>query len=178
MRVIEHVCRVTNETDMIALLCQLRGHPAIHVHGPEHHVLVPAIMVATYRNLGGEFAPDALRQAVDRGAKVPGGFCAFAGACGAATGVGIGLSVLLGATPLTPSPRQLVLRAVATVTHALAEFDAARCCQRDCTIALREAAAISAELLPVALVADAPLACEQVSENRECIGEACPLYDP
>ena len=53
---------------------------------------------------------------------------------------------------------------------------AARCCQRECYIALREAARLSAELLPVRLRADYPMTCEQYSINRECITSLCELY--
>ncbi len=176
LRVVEHLCERSERTDMVALLAEVRAHPAVHVHGPEHHALVPAVMVATYRNLGGELPPDAMRRAVDRGAQVPGGFCAFAGSCGAATGVSIGFSILLGATPLTPAQRQQVLRINSRVTAALAEFEAARCCQRDSFVALGVAAELSRELLPIPLRAEAELVCTQVAANAECIDVDCPLY--
>jgi hypothetical protein len=146
------------------------------MHGPEHHALEPAIIVATSRNLGGPGDDGAIATAVARGARVPGGFCGFAGGCGAGLGVGIGLAVLLEATPLTAVARRSVLRATSQALAALAEHPAARCCQRDGATALRVAAKLSAELLPVTLRAAAPLVCEQFRDNRECLGRACACY--
>jgi 7,8-dihydro-6-hydroxymethylpterin dimethyltransferase len=174
--VIEHLCETSTETDLLALFARIRAHPSFHVHGPEHHVLVPAVMVAAFRNAGGALPRDALRKAIERGGKVPGGFCGLAGTCGAPTGVSIGYAVLLGSTPMTPSRRQTVLDVHARATRAVARYEAARCCQRDCLEALRLAAALSGELLPVRLEASAEVTCDQVAANRECIATDCPQY--
>jgi SAM-dependent methyltransferase len=176
LRVVEHLCGTSRERDMVAMLERVRSHPAIHTHGPEHHALVPAIMVATYRNLGGGLSDRALRTAVDRGARVPGGFCGFAGTCGAAVGVGIGFSVILGVNPYHTTGRRDVQRAAAAALASIAGYEAARCCQRDCWLALRSAAESSRELLPFPLPAEAWLSCNQVAANRECLGRGCPLF--
>ncbi|MBN2232127.1 MAG: hypothetical protein JW781_04800, partial [Deltaproteobacteria bacterium] len=65
-------------------------------------------------------------------------------------------------------------------THAclgdIAAFEsAARCCQRDCWLALRRAAALSTDLLPVPLKAGMPLTCRQYRANPSCMGKECPL---
>jgi len=176
LAVIESICSGTRETDMIALLSVIRAHPAITVHGPEHHALVPGVVLATCRNAGYPVSVAMLRSALTRGAKVPGGSCAYMGVCGAASGVGTAFSVMLGGNPLAAATRQRVLRAVADVTRDLAGFEAARCCQRDCYIALRHAAALAPELVGVSPSADAPLDCTQLATNRECLGPDCPLH--
>ncbi len=173
---IEHLCRTSRETDLVALLRRVRAHPAIHPHGPEHHSLVPALLVTAYANAGGELPEDALRTAIDRGARVPGGFCGFAGSCGAALGVGIGFAVILGSTPLRPGERQKSLGATSEALAAVAGHLGARCCQRDCWTALRAAAELSRTGLPLALAADAPLVCDQHGANRQCMREGCPLF--
>jgi hypothetical protein len=66
--------------------------------------------------------------------------------------------------------------ATAEALSEIAEHSAARCCQRDCWIALRVAARLSRKLLPVPLEASESLLCEQVRENRECMGASCPLW--
>jgi MoaA/NifB/PqqE/SkfB family radical SAM enzyme/SAM-dependent methyltransferase len=174
---LEHIGLATTETDMIALLQEIRNHPAIPLHGPEHHMLVPGVILATYRNLGGEVSPDMLRTALKRGRGVPGGYCAFTGACGAGVGVGIAFSLLLGANPVKARERQQVQQITQAVLQEQASFAAARCCQRDCWLALKKAAELSKEYLPLALRADFPLHCRQAHQNRECLGTACPLWE-
>ncbi|MDF1614942.1 DUF5714 domain-containing protein [Desulfurivibrio dismutans] len=169
------ICSETTEQDMLALLAQIRRHPAIPMHGPEHHALVPGVILATYRNLGGELSKEAILTGIERGAKVPGGVCGFWGNCGAAAGAGIAFSVLLEATPLTPEPRRQVQEITARILSAIAGITGARCCQRESYTALREAAAISRELLPVSLLAEADFTCGQAAANPQCIRRQCPL---
>ncbi len=102
------------------------------------------------------------------------GIMRFMGICGA--GAGISFSIILNSNPRIAKKRQVVQKIVSTITGKISEKKAARCCQRECYIALREAARLSAELLPVRLRADYPMTCEQYSINRECITSLCELY--
>jgi MoaA/NifB/PqqE/SkfB family radical SAM enzyme/SAM-dependent methyltransferase len=172
---IKRICLTAGETDMIALLRKIRSHPAIPVHGPEHHAMVPGIILAAYRNLGGELSPFAIETAIRRGSQVYGGYCAFLGACGAALGVGIAFSLILHANPVRPVERRIVQSVVKGVLEDIAALEAARCCQRDSWIALRKAAALSRQFLPITLRADEDLECRQQKANRECMGSSCPL---
>jgi hypothetical protein len=172
---IEEICSGTEETDLLTLLQEIRRHRAIPLHGPEHHALVPGVILATYRNLGGAITVDALRTAIRRGAQVAGGSCGFSGSCGAAIGVGIALSVILEGNPLTPEPRASAIRATSEVLAEIAKTEAPRCCQRECYVALKKTAEISSSLLPIPLRAEARMRCRQMSLNTECIGPACPL---
>ena len=176
LSVIRLICAETGETDMLALLQKIRRHPAIPMHGPEHHAMVPGTILATYRNLGGAISREAILTGIERGSKVPGGVCGFWGNCGAAAGVGIAYSVILAATPLTAGSRQQAQAVTARVLERIAAVKGGRCCQRETVTALREAAAISAELLPVTLRAEAEFACGQFGGNKECIRRQCPLW--
>jgi len=170
------ICTETTEQDMLALLKQIRRHPGIPMHGPEHHAMVPGIILATYRNRGGAIGREAILTGIERGSKVPGGVCGFWGNCGAAAGVGIGFSVLLEATPLTAKSRQQAQMITARVLERIAAVEGGRCCQRETVTALQEAAALSGDFLPVALLAEAEMVCEQFGRNRECIRQQCPLW--
>jgi len=125
------ICLETKEQDMITLLKKIRQHPAIPMHGPEHHAMVPGIILATYRNRGGKIGKETILTGIERGSKVPGGVCGFWGSCGAAVGVGIGFSVMLDATPLTPKERQLAQSITAEVLMKVSQIRGARCCQRE-----------------------------------------------
>jgi len=175
--VIEKGCTAGSETDMISMLQRIRQHPAIPLHGPEHHALVPGVILATYRNLGGELSEEKILTGIRRGAKFPGGGCGFMGTCGAAVGVGIAFSVMLESTPVTPAKRSTVLGVTSKVLAEISNNEAARCCQRECFIALEKAAELLAGLLPVTLQADSRIVCDQIDLNDECLGPECPLYD-
>ncbi len=174
--VIERVCLLSMETDMLRLFEEVRSHRCFPMHGPEHHGLVPGVILSAFRNSGGDLTREAIVAGIRRGAMVPGGACAFMGTCGAATGVGVAFSMILEATPLTPSKRRDIQSLVADVIKAIAERKAARCCRRESYIALRIAAARSKELLSVTLKAEDDFSCSQYAANRECIGSACPVF--
>jgi hypothetical protein len=172
---IKSICLNTAETDMVALFEEIRAHPSIPVHGPEHHAAVPGIILATYRNLGGEMTAEKIGTGIDRGARVAGGSCGFMGVCGGAVGVGIGFGLIMGATPVKGPERGRVQTVVREVLGEIAQLEAPRCCQRDCWIALRAAARISGDYLPIRLKADAVLGCRQRERNKQCIKDACPV---
>lgn len=176
LAVIGHLCATSEETDMVALMQTIRRHPSVPMHGPEHHGLVPGVILATYRNLGGTVTREMLDTGIRRGARVMGGACAFVGSCGAASGVGVAFSLLLGANPLTPELRQRVMQINIEVARAIAAVRAARCCQRDVWIALTKAAELSRELLPIPLRAETPIRCQQFSANQDCLVRECPLW--
>ena len=117
-----------------------------------------------------------LQTAIRRGQSLLGGACAFLGACGAAAGVGVAFSLLLGATPVTSQERQLVKQITLEALQASAQISGARCCQRESWLALRQAARLSETHLPFTLRAESPLHCRQWQQNRECLGTECPLW--
>jgi MoaA/NifB/PqqE/SkfB family radical SAM enzyme/ubiquinone/menaquinone biosynthesis C-methylase UbiE len=175
--VIRSICATTKEQDMIALLQLIRSHPSIPMHGPEHHAMIPGVVLACYRNCGGAIGDKEILTGIDRGGDVPGGVCGFWGACGAAIGIGIGVSTILAATPLTPGPRQLAQEFTGRILSLLAHRKGGRCCQRETYIALTEAARLSSQLLSIPLRAKAALHCDQYLHNKECIRKQCPLWE-
>lgn len=175
--VIRQICSESDESDMIALLQKIRQHHAINMHGPEHHAMVPGIILATYKARGGNISNVDIQAGISRGSKVPGGVCGFWGSCGAAVGAGIAFSVIFEATPLTPKKRQKVQSACSRILGKIASLIGARCCQRETVLALKEVAKLSRDILPVSLKADEELACRQYAQNRECIRKQCPLWE-
>lgn len=176
LELIENLCQRATGLDPVPLFRDIRQHPAIPLHGPQYHALVPGIMLACLRNAGVAVTPDQLHAAIQRGSEVSGGSCGFIGVCGAATGVGIAFSVLLEATPLKASARQTVQQVVQQVLTEIASYKAARCCQRDCWIALRSGMMIAAGLWKLDLPEIEPFACTQMARNHECFGIDCPLW--
>lgn len=177
IEVIRAICSGTGERDLITLLERIRSHPAIPMHGPEHHAMIPGIILACYRNSGGDIKEEAILTGISRGADIPGGVCGFWGACGAAIGAGIAVSTIFSATPLTPSPRQTAQAFSAKILKVISKYRGGRCCQRETWLALSETARLSAEVLSVPMAAKGSLRCSQYSKNKECIRKQCPLWE-
>lgn len=169
-------CLSTKEPDMLAIYRKLKHRASIPMHGPEHHAMVPGIILAAYRNAGGSLSDRDIEKGMDRAQIVPGGMCGFMGICGSAIGVGIAFGIIQKSTPLTPVQRQNMQQLVAQIGLKLSEVTAARCCQREVVTSLKIAAELSEHYLPIALTADAGFACEQYVENKECIGATCSLF--
>ena len=174
--VIQAACLASGDLEMSPLLQRLRRHPAVKIHGPEHHALVPGVILANYRALGGELPDEVLGRAVRRGAKVPGGHCGFWGACGAAVGVGVAFGAILGSSPVKGEQRGLINEVTSRVLARVAALRAPRCCHRDSMVSIQAAAELSPEYLEVTLRYGDPAPCDQVGKNKECIRERCPLF--
>ncbi|MFA6011052.1 MAG: DUF5714 domain-containing protein [Desulfobacteraceae bacterium] len=176
LSVIRHICVQTGETDMLRLFEQIRRHPAIPMHGPEYHAMIPGIILCCYRNMGGDITDEVILSGITRGSTVAGGFCGFMGICGAAVGAGVAFSLILQANPVKAKERHSVQSITQQILKEIADLTAARCCQRDGYIALKKAAELSKEVISVALRADYSLVCRQRHKNKECPGKTCPLF--
>jgi hypothetical protein len=175
--VIERACAATDGVDPIALAVRLMRHPAVKMHGPEHHFLVPAVLLAAWSNARGEPGQRAARvaEARRRSDPVVGSFCGIQGACGAGIGAGTFVAIATGATPVKGPERGLSNRMTARALEVISRTNGARCCKRDSFLAVLAAARFAREHLGVALRTRGP-ACEWSAANAECTGDACPFH--
>jgi hypothetical protein len=174
---VERSCIASDERDPLALALSLMGSPAVNMHGPEHHFLVPAVLLAAYYNSLGEPARKRakLREARKRAANVLGGVCGFYGDCGAAVGAGIFVSVVTGATCLSKREWRLANLMTARALRTVALHGGPRCCKRNTFLALREAAAFSRRELGGRMRMRRGIRCTFSPMNRECLGKDCPF---
>ena len=164
------------EWDPLALFEQVVALRQVHMHGPEHHVIVPCVLLAAYRNNGGEIDLEkALREAVRRASQVPGGACGYWGVCGAAAGAGIYMSILLGSNPVHKEAWPIPQRLVADCLNAIADTGGPRCCKRTGRLAITRAAAFTEEVLGVEMPLG-KVACRYFRQNRECLLRGCPYF--
>jgi len=91
-------------------------------------------------------------------------------------GVGIAVSVLTNATPLTGKQRSLALRAT---SFALARMldDQPRCCKRASRIAVEGVVSFLKEHLNIILPKSKNAGCTYTPRNKQCAREQCPFYD-
>ncbi|HSM93276.1 MAG TPA: DUF5714 domain-containing protein [Anaeromyxobacteraceae bacterium] len=175
--VIERTCAASTSTDPMALATGLMRHPSLKLHGPEHHFLVPATLLAALSNARGDAAakPRLLAEARRRSDAVAGGFCGFQGACGAGVGVGIFASVATGATPMARESWGLANGATARALTVIGGLGGPRCCKRTTWLALLTGIRIARETLGVRLDGRGA-ACEWSGRNAECLGDRCPFH--
>ena len=174
--VLKEILGTTTLSDPIAILEKVMAHPSIPMHGPEHHAMVPAILIAAVRNAGYRIPERAVEKAMERAGKVPGGWCGLYGDCGAAVGLGIAVSVLTGATPLTGKERSLALRATSVALAGLLD-DKPRCCKRSSRIALQIGVSFLKEYLNILLpISDNPR-CIYSARNKQCAGAECSFHE-
>jgi hypothetical protein len=174
---IARVCLASESADPIAIATGLMGHPSLPMHGPEHHFLVPAALLAAWcnaRGQGGE-KPRLLGEARRRSDSVVGGSCGFHGACGAGVGVGIFASLATGATPMARQPWGLANGATARALETIANLGGPRCCKRTTWLALLSGARFSRERLGVRLEGRGPT-CDFHGRNADCLEATCPFH--
>lgn len=174
--ILRRVLESSTSIDPLEILETVMSHPAVPMHGPEHHAMVPAIIVAVVKNASYPVPEEAVEKALARGAEVPGGWCGFHGVCGAAMGVGTAISVLTGATPLTGRARALANEATAFALSQMLDGQP-RCCKRASRRALEAAVEFLDTRMGITLGKGQKIKCAYVERNRECIRKDCAYYD-
>ncbi|MDO5845415.1 MAG: DUF5714 domain-containing protein [Methanocorpusculum sp.] len=175
--VIRYACLSTPSKNPIEIADAIMQNAAVHMHGPEHHVLVGCALLAAAKNAGYplDLAP-ALAEMERRGRLVPGGFCGLAGSCGAAVSAGMFLSILLKTTPLSEETWALGNLLTAACLTEIAAHGGPRCCKRDTFSALKTAAAFLDEHGIVRMDLPEKIICGFSGRNRECLREECPYH--
>jgi LSD1 subclass zinc finger protein len=173
--VLREVVSSDRSTDAGAMLERAMAHPAVAMHGPEHHVLVPVVLVAAAEETGRPVPENALEKAIARASTVPGGWCGAYGTCGAAVGVGVAVSVLTGATPVTGPQRTL---AMAATSYALSRMldEHPRCCKRAARTAVAAGSEFLRERLGIPVALSTRPVCAYSARNAQCPGPACPYH--
>lgn len=174
--VIERACRGHQGTDPVRLATALMRHPSVKMHGPEHHFLVPAALVATWASATSTPGREALlAEARRRSDTVVGGSCGFHGACGSGVGVGIFASLATGATPRSQGSWGKANRATAGALQVIGDVGGPRCCKRTTWLALLSGVRFSRDELGVKLEGRGPR-CEFHRRNDDCLERDCPFY--
>ena len=151
------------------------AHPSVPMHGPEHHSIVPAAIITAVHNAGYPVPDGAIEKAIERASKVPGGWCGLYGDCGAAVGIGIAVSVLTNATPLTGKERALALGATSFGLSKLLDGQP-RCCKRSSRRAVEVAVDYLNDKLGIKLAKSKGTVCTYTVRNQQCTKQECPYY--
>lgn len=174
--IVFEVCAGTSSRDPIVIVQGLMKQPSVHMHGPEHHFMVGAALLAAYRNSGGEIdIRPALEEMLRRGKQVPGGTCGFWGCCGAGVSAGIFVSIITGATPLKKREWRLSNLMTSKALQSIANCGGPRCCKRDSFLAVVAAVDFVKENFGVHMQLPEHIQCGFSGFNNECLGKDCPF---
>jgi hypothetical protein len=171
---IETFCISASSNNPLALAESLMNHPSIKMHGPEHHFLVPAVLLASYYNKPElvEERASKIQEARRRAKAVLGGFCGSHGNCGAAVGVGIFTSLINDNTPLATEAWKESNRMTARSLSKIAEHGGPRCCKRNSFLAIESAM----DYLAGFISQERKVVCTFSHLNKECKKTDCPYF--
>ena len=171
-------CKDSDYLNPLELADTIMQNSVIKMHGPEHHFLVPAVLLTVYYNLNNDNSTklEKLRISRQRAEKVPGGFCGFCGNCGAGVGAGIFISLITDSTPLSNRAWQLANLMTGKSLVTIAEHGGPRCCKRDSFLAIIEGIEFLKEHFNIDLKRDDGFVCNYDHLNNECKKKSCPFY--
>jgi len=168
--------RESLEKDPIKLFEDVIRMPKVHMHGPEHHFIIPLVLLTAFRNCGGKLNYDSsMLEAYKRASQAPGGICGNWGVCGAAAGAGIYASIILGSNPLNKEVWPVPQKLASDILARLSGIGGPRCCKRTGRVAIQMAAKFTSQLCGVE-IKTGHASCGYFLRNRECIKEDCPYY--
>lgn len=175
-----HLAVLAEQTNSHApedILEELLALPGLPMHGPEHHAMTGLVLLLACARNDVDLPENFIGEAIRRSMQIPGGACGYHGACGAAISLGVSVSLVTRATPLTGLARGMAHRATALALLTCGD-DGARCCKR----ALRKAVAAGREFFADELGITFPLpthkrSCPDIARNRECAGQHCAYFN-
>jgi len=176
---IMELCLNSSERDPIRLANDIMANSMIHMHGPEHHFLVPAVLLTCHDNVVDDTSElsDRLAIARERSSKILGGFCGFHGNCGAAVGTGIFISIITGANPLSIGSWRLANLMTSMSLRNIAEHGGPRCCKRNTFLAISEAIDFLVKEFQITLP-KSDIKCGFSRFNKECKLDECIFFEP
>ncbi|MGQ9721864.1 MAG: DUF5714 domain-containing protein [Candidatus Jordarchaeum sp.] len=181
-------CRLALPDELILKTCErsetknpyelanlIMRHPAIPMHSPIHHYLVPAVLLTALKNVGCELPRRAINIAIKRGKKIPYGTCGSWGVCGAGAGVGIAMSVLTRATYKSDTERARSLDASGESLISISKLGGPRCCKASVYASIKSAISFLEKNFKIKLPSNFE-ECPFSSYNEECKKDKCEYY--
>lgn len=174
--IIKKTCLETNSKNPFMIAEKCMDQPYIHMHGPEHHVLVASVLLTAYYHAGGSIDLNkALEEAQKRGKEVPGGACGLWGCCGAAISAGIFVSIITHATPLSQKEWGYANLMTSQSLKKIGEVGGPRCCKRDSFLSILSAVDFVEKHFHIKMEKENVI-CHYFVQNRQCLQEKCPFY--
>lgn len=175
--VIKKYCIGATGTDPVTIALELMQRPEIRLHGPEHHFLTAAVLMAAYCNVTGIDLNEKLEKLQKRCEMIPAGVCGYYGICGDVMAAGAFMSVLLGTTYLSRSEWTLTGIMTARCQTEMAKLSGPRCCKSATISVLITAVDVIQDILNVRLDKPGMILCSHSGSNIDCLGIKCIYND-
>ena len=179
---LERLAKVDGSIDPMVVVDRALSHPSFKFHGPEHHSLIPAAVLIAMKNReitrpdGSQITNDVILEGIRRGSKIPGGFCGYAGTCGACVGAGVTVALFVGSTP-TKGPERLVAHKATSTALYLSQDGLRRCCKRATYYGMKAALDLLRDEYDIDLgEPPEPKSCKYSTKSRDCEEESCSFY--
>ncbi|MCL2151410.1 MAG: DUF5714 domain-containing protein [Oscillospiraceae bacterium] len=98
------------------------------ISGHTPHPITAAAFLTAVKNVTGYITDEDVMEGVSRAYEIPGGWCGYYGACGAAVALGTSFSVLLNATPSSDKERSIANRVTSACLVEVAALGGPYCC--------------------------------------------------
>lgn len=173
---LEHYGKEVTPFGLLDILWKIPDFP---MHCPEHHYLIPAILLTVYRKYKNDdiaLLEEDLVKAEERARNLLPGYCGFFGACGAAVGCGIFFSLLTDTTPYSTTTWKLANGLTADCLHNIAETGGPRCCKRVSFTSLLTTIRFMKENLEMDIEIPGQVECMYHENNKECKKASCPYH--
>jgi hypothetical protein len=145
-------------------------------HGPWHHGIVPSVIIMALKNNGYNFTEENVKEALQRGLRIPAGACGFHGVCGAGTGLGVAMSIIARSTPFHDNERSQAITAAVKAIERIGKLGGPRCCRLSAYTVLGLAVKLLKKMgyeLPEQKMAGR---CAVHHLNAQCHEIRCPYY--
>lgn len=178
LTVITNYCLNSFSTNPLEMAIELMSHPSIKMHGPEHHYLVPAVLITSFSNKNNsrDKLKKMLTETQKRAKNVLGGFCGFYGACGAGVGCGIYASIIQESGPMNKKEWGLCNLITSKALENISKYGGPRCCKRDTFSAIESAILFTKDYLDTELDTYDNLKCKFSNLNKECLHNKCKFH--
>lgn len=176
---IKEECLKFKGEDPIALAVKIMNSDYINMHGPEHHFIVPAVLLTCVYNH--KKSENNLKAGLDlaeiRAEKETPRKCEFSkGTCGAAIGSGMFLNMLTDRTADMEDEWALDKELSGRAIKAILDHPGPRCCKRDTYLTIHESVKFLKEKFEIDLP-DSEAKCTFSLRNESCGHEECVFYN-
>ncbi len=175
---IVYECINNQGIELFDLANKIMSSKLVKMHGPEHHLIVPSVMLSVYLNKKKQFdlKREFINDAKTRALKVHDGICATHGVCGGAMGTGLFFSIILNVSELDGQNYAYINMATANTLIDIAKYGGPRCCKRSSYFGLLQIRNLLSDDFDVKLPIPSCIKCQFSSKNKECTKENCLFY--